>query len=191
MTRTSLINALVAVDDWTMTSDGSIAIVRGHDYHVDWIRLDGSRASSPKMAFDWRRVSDAEKVHITDSLKAFYGQMDHAMDSIAAARGMTSMTKNAPARVYQPPSEMADYYPPVRPNNTFADPDNRVWILPTTSVQARGGLLYDVVDTNGSVIERVQLPAGATLAGFGAGGAVYLALPSAGGTRLVRTRIVR
>ena len=34
--------------------DGSVAILRGRDYHIDWINADGSRVSSPKMPFDWK-----------------------------------------------------------------------------------------------------------------------------------------
>ena len=33
---------LPVVDDWAVTSDGTIAIVRGRDYHVDWLRGDGN-----------------------------------------------------------------------------------------------------------------------------------------------------
>jgi len=50
-------------------ADGSIAIVRGHDYHVDFIRPDGTRESAAKMPFDWRRLTDEDKVAFIDSLK--------------------------------------------------------------------------------------------------------------------------
>ena len=30
-------------DDWAMLSDGSVAIVRASDYHIDWIGADGTR----------------------------------------------------------------------------------------------------------------------------------------------------
>lgn len=35
-------------------------------------------------------------------------------------------------------------------------------------------LNYDVVNRKGELIERVQLPAGRTIAGFGPNGAIYL-----------------
>ena len=37
------------------------------------------------------------------------------------------------------------------------DFDGNLWIPPTTTRDARGGLLYDVVNRKGEVIERVQL----------------------------------
>jgi hypothetical protein len=63
-------NPLPVIDDWAVLSDGSIALVRGRDYHIDWIRPDGSRISSPKMPFDWQRMTDEDKVAFLDSLKA-------------------------------------------------------------------------------------------------------------------------
>src|SRR6185295_10205649 len=55
-------SALVpARDDWAVLSDGSIAFVRGHDYHIDWIRPDGAMASSAKLPFDWQRLAEESK----------------------------------------------------------------------------------------------------------------------------------
>lgn len=63
-------NPLPTVDDWAVLSDGTIAIVRGRDYHVDFIRADGSRESAPKIPFEWRRLSDEDKIAFLDSVKA-------------------------------------------------------------------------------------------------------------------------
>jgi hypothetical protein len=51
-------------------SDGSLALVRGHDYHVDWVRSDGGTSSSAKMPFDWKRLADGDKERIIDSTRA-------------------------------------------------------------------------------------------------------------------------
>ncbi|HEY4133463.1 MAG TPA: hypothetical protein VGM50_22785 [Gemmatimonadaceae bacterium] len=61
---------LQPMDEWTVLSNGSIAVVRGHDYHIDWIRADGARSSSPKMTFDWRQLTDAEKRAAIDSSRS-------------------------------------------------------------------------------------------------------------------------
>lgn len=63
-------NPLPVVDDWAVMADGSIAILRGRDYHVDWVRPDGVRESSPKLPFEWQRLTDEDKVAFMDSLKA-------------------------------------------------------------------------------------------------------------------------
>ena len=54
-------------DNYAQLSDGSIAIVRGHDYHVDWILPDGSMKSTPRLPFDWKRLTDADKQRLIDS----------------------------------------------------------------------------------------------------------------------------
>ncbi len=64
------VNPLPVVDDWVVTSNGDIALIRGKDYHVDWMSPDGTHRSSPKMAFDWKRLTDEQKVALIDSVKA-------------------------------------------------------------------------------------------------------------------------
>src|SRR5688500_898753 len=63
-------NPLPTVDEWAVLADGSVAIVRGHDYHVEFVRPDGARESAPKIPFDWQRLSDEDKVAFLDSLQA-------------------------------------------------------------------------------------------------------------------------
>jgi hypothetical protein len=65
---TSVVNPLPQGDDWAMLSDGSIAIVRGRDYHVDWVGAQGI-TSSPKIPYEWERMSDEQKVAFIDSAK--------------------------------------------------------------------------------------------------------------------------
>lgn len=63
------VNPLMTVDDWAVLSDGSIAFVRGHDYHIDWIRPDGSTMTSAKLPFDWKRLTDDDKQKLIDSAR--------------------------------------------------------------------------------------------------------------------------
>lgn len=63
------INPLPTIDDWALMHDGSIAVVRGHDFHVDWIDADGKVTSSPKISFVWKRLSDEDKQGIIDSAR--------------------------------------------------------------------------------------------------------------------------
>jgi hypothetical protein len=70
---------------------------------------------------------------------------------------------------------ISDYLPPIRINTTIADLDNNVWILPRTStLSRRGELVYDVVNAKGVLFQRVRLPLGRAIAGFGTGGVVYM-----------------
>jgi hypothetical protein len=75
---------------------------------------------------------------------------------------------------FAPLDSMADYIAPIREGSARADLDGNVWTLPTTSASANGGLLYDVINPAGELVERVQLPGGRDIIGFGRGGTVYL-----------------
>ena len=53
-------NPVPVTDEWAYFSDGTVVIVRGQDYHLDWIAPDGTKRSTPKMPFDWRRITPEE-----------------------------------------------------------------------------------------------------------------------------------
>jgi hypothetical protein len=76
----TILNPLPMADDWAVLPDGSIAVVRGRDYHVDWMSAEGKWTSSPRLPFDWQHLSDDEKVVFLDSVKkANAGRLDSAM----------------------------------------------------------------------------------------------------------------
>jgi hypothetical protein len=179
---------LPTTDSWVALPDGAVAIVRGSDYHVDWINTDGSKTSTPKLSFDWRRITEEEKLHIIDSLTKVEAKLRILRDSLIGT-GALVYPPGVPAVLteFVSPKELPDYYPPVRDGMTQADPDGNVWILPNTSLSARGGLLYDVVNRNGDHF-RVQLPPGCALSGLGAHGNVFLIC---NGSRLERRRIIQ
>jgi hypothetical protein len=214
------INPMATMDDWTMLSDGAIAILRGHDYHVDWIEPDGRRWSSPKLPFDWRRVSDEEKVTIIDSTKKALerqgvvgsfamtiasghggaGAAGHSMTIVPVrpsdgAPPPKSSSNPEPVTGSQrpevvAPEDLPDYVPPILRSGTMKTaPDGRIWVLPSTSSQSGRGLVYDVIDRQGRLVERVRLPAGRALEGFGADGVVYLTSNDPSGKKLERARL--
>jgi hypothetical protein len=90
---TSVVNPLPQGDDWAMLSDGSIAIVRGRDYHVDWVGAQGI-TSSPKIPYEWERMSDEQKVAFIDSAKVAMekarasGQFNTQFASVASGTGV-------------------------------------------------------------------------------------------------------
>ena len=71
----SIANPLPVVDDFAVLSDGSIAMIRGRDYHIDWVRPDGRRESSAKIPFDWKRLTEEDKIAFIDSVKAYRERM--------------------------------------------------------------------------------------------------------------------
>jgi hypothetical protein len=85
-----------------------------------------------------------------------------------------------------PETEFPDFWPPVDPGALLADLDGHLWILPMTSTNAANGLTYDVVNRNGEIGERVQLPKDYVLVGFGPHGVLYLTRADGTNTYLVR-----
>jgi hypothetical protein len=88
--------------------------------------------------------------------------------------------------------DLPDYVPPVLRTGTMrTDPDGNIWILPSTSSQSAGGLLYDVINRKGEIFQRVRIPQGRALAGFGGKGVVYLTARDSSGTHVERARLNR
>jgi len=95
VTMVSEINPLPVIDEWALVTDGSVAIVRGRDYHIDWVNTDGSRTSSPKIPFEWQRLSDDDKVAFIDSVKAARERMGANAPQIATT-GAGNQARNGP-----------------------------------------------------------------------------------------------
>jgi hypothetical protein len=235
----TVINPLVTVDEWAVLSDGTVAFVRGHDYHVDLIKPDGTKISTPKLPFDWKRLTDEDKQALIDSSKAAQ-QRQQAEAKVAADANPTaaaekaavagaavssgsgggfaghaggeghsagfdggrmdfggpvgpSRSASAPVTDYVPLKQIADYYPAIRAGAAMADVDGSLWILTTTTAQSRGGeLVYDVLNNNGVLYQRVRLPVGRSIAGFGHEGTVFLMYRDGKrGWQLERTRLLR
>ena len=167
------LNPLPVSDEWALLPDGTIAIVRSQDYHMDWLSPDGKLTSSPKMPFDWRRLTVEDKQAMIDSLKKENAEREAKLPPPPPTPpGMPSMPRRQFMTVE--PNELPDYYPAVRQGQVRADPEGFVWILPATSAGAKEGLLYDVVGRSGEIVERVQLPKGRTLVGFGPRRTIYM-----------------
>lgn len=90
----------------------------------------------------------------------------------ATRSGGTSI--DLPPVEFAPLSEMPDYRPAFSAGATRADGAGNLWIR--TSTVFKGAEVYDVVNSSGQLVDRVQLPAGRTIAGFGKGDVIYLAV---------------
>lgn len=222
---------LQSADEWAVLSNGAVAIVRGHDYHIDWIQPDGSMTSTAKMPFEWKHFTDDDKQRLADSVRGAQNGLlasgyPNAEQRIRgpmqcgggrggggdgdAGRGGGRGTGRSGNDGTPPPAEapcwmrttggggvrragvpslpaippmidltrggpIADYDPPLTIGGTLADRDGNLWILPrTTKLAPHGELVYDVVNAKGELFERVRVPAGRAIAGFGPGGVVYL-----------------
>ncbi|MBW8769423.1 MAG: hypothetical protein JF589_06705 [Gemmatimonadetes bacterium] len=84
------------------------------------------------------------------------------------------------------PSELPDYQPAFTTGSVRADREGKLWVRTFSALQSNAGPEYDVIDRTGKLVDRVALPAGTTIAGFGPGGTVYLGVRDASGTHITR-----
>jgi hypothetical protein len=231
MMMAPIIHPLPQVDDWAVLSDGSVALIRGIDYHIDWTKADGTKAASERLPFEWRHLNDSAKAAYVDSAQVAMnkvreeaqrqmrenpGQMPRAMAEGAAmagapiisfrmeggppggarggdnprprnesGQGMGANFQMPPIKMV-PPNDLPDYAPPFNAGAARADMDGNVWIR--TSIMMNGGPIYDVIDGSGKLVDRVSLPAGRVIAGFGKGGIVYMGVRETVGVRLEQAR---
>lgn len=71
----STVNPMPQGDDWALLPDGTIAIVRNRDFHIDWLDPNGKMTSTPKIPFEWQRLTDEQKVAFVDSAKTALEKM--------------------------------------------------------------------------------------------------------------------
>jgi hypothetical protein len=203
-------------DDWALLSDGSLAIVRGQDYRVDVVTADGRMTSGPKIPFEWQRLSDDDKQAILDSTRTAAEKLRAAMiaqqrqaagldgksgtdTAKTGARQLAQAEATRPAAstagsVPAPPplelislGEMPDYRPAFRQGAARGDTDGNLWIR--TSHTVDGGTEYDVIDNRGELKDRVLVPRGRVIAGFGPGGVVYMGVLDGDVARLERALV--
>ena len=200
------------VDDWVVRQDGALVIVRGRDFHVDWMDPAGKWSSGPRIAFDWEHLDDTQKQVLIDSaaaaMKARRDSLVAAMASggsvagggavsggrggSAGSAGLDVPRPMPPPPIDDPkpgPNDVSDYRPAFPHGATRVDADGNLWIRTTTIVN--GQPVYDLIDRRGQLFDRVPLPPFRTIAGFGPG-IVYMAVKdNAGLVHLESARVTR
>jgi hypothetical protein len=247
-------NPFPMIDEWALLSDGTVAVIRGHDFHIERLHPDGRVTSSAKLPFEWQKLDEDAKLFLLDSARtALEKQREEAQRLIAAggagaffagggadmfmgggmgggpvgmsisvgggaggggppqrggqgggqagggqggrggagggAGGPGGANFQLPAVQLVDPVDLPDYRPPFTPNAAIGDLDGNLWVR-TTAVAGDLGPIYYVIDAKDQIVDRVQLPPGRILSGFGPGGTLYLAVrDTAGKTYLERVSL--
>lgn len=149
-------------DGWGIAADGSVAIVRGSPYRIDWFSPTGQLTRGP--------VISVEPIPYTADEKAAIGKANVKAAPTAGIAGTGADDKkytfSASDELFAPTKTVFD------PTNIVVSSDGHVWV----SRNQRFGVktvLYDVFDRQGERIDRVEMPAGSRVIGFGAG-SVYV-----------------
>jgi len=185
-------NPIIALDAWALLSDGTVAVVRTSDYHVDWFKSDGTRIATPPMAHDWHRLTDSEKVALLDSVRRY--RVTHpGMQTGRLLSGDGPPKTRSWVPDFIAAEELPDYLPPFtrqfRPAaGAFADADDNIWVQERPVASIDGGPVFAVISRAGVLVDRVQIPGGTSIAGFGPG-VVFLQGRMGASGSLARARI--
>lgn len=160
-------------DDWGMLPDGRIAIVRGRDYHVEWITPAGQRKASPAIGYERVKVTEADKTRLREATRK-----SRELANKAIAEAMSSVPKSQtppkmPTMTIDEPANWPAEKPAFGQAALIVAPNNRLWVRRHRAA-ADSLPLYDILDANGKVESRVTLPFKGRVVGFGRG-CVYLA----------------
>jgi hypothetical protein len=148
--------------------DGSIWAARASDNSVHWRSPTGQWSKGPSRSYTTVPVSEEEKAAFLDRLRQQMAQM------------------GAPAGI-ELSYPFADEKPPFSAGHT--NPlAGEVW-LQRSRPYGDSVPVYDVVGRDGRQLLALQFPKGATLAGFGEGGRIYLVLREGDTQRIARYKV--
>jgi hypothetical protein len=167
-------NPFVAVDEWAVTPDGRVAVIRASDYHVDWYGPAGQKSSGPAVAYEKLKVTEDDKKAFRDRRANGGGNAFVITQRDGPGGASSSASVAPPSNIQLPePTDWPDVKPAFTGNAAIAAPNGNVWVLRTRAAKDKIPT-YDVFDATGRVVSRVALPADTRLVGFGTN-TVYLA----------------
>ncbi len=155
-----------ARDLWTALPNGSVAIVRVKDYHVDVIGPNRQVTRGPAVPFTPVKIGEAEKVEYRQS------QTSNAPIAIMRTNDNGRVSTNASTL---PPAEEPKEWPATKPpfaGTVVAAPNGDIWVARSRPASDKIPK-YDVFNAAGRLTGQVLLPKDTRLLGFGAGGAIY------------------
>ena len=146
---------LLPRDDWAVGPSGKVAIIRGMDYSVEWIGVDGRRQIGSRTSYEPVRVGNAEKEEWIAN--AAIENINIGMMRSASGERTIQFSRGGGGRR----RDIADYdwpdvLPPIRYRRVRVSPDGLLWI--ERYVRAGDPPTIDIFDDSGSRIGSFALP---------------------------------
>jgi hypothetical protein len=161
-----MVHPMTPADDWAVTQAGWIGLARHTPYSVDWVGTNGSQTRGATIPYEPVVVVEADKEEYQRA------QQDRGSMRMTMQEGGGAVTISEGPAPSGPPPGMPElkwptHKPPFLDQAVIAGPGQQIWILRT---QPAGQSLarYDVIDSTGAVRERVTVPVGSRVVGFGA-----------------------
>lgn len=158
---------LSPVDAWGVGPDGSVAVARSADYHLDWILPDGRTVSGPPVEHRPVAIRQAEREEWELERSRAGGGIGI---SIEVENGRTTMSFGRTGSGGRGESDLSDLpWPQTMPafvgGTVWVDGRGRAWVR--RSRPAGEAALYDVFDGTGRPVAQIRFPEGRRLVGFG------------------------
>jgi hypothetical protein len=149
--------AFPAWEQWAVAPDGRVAFVFPDPYRVNFVGADRSVKENPPITY--------EKVRVDDAVKKWHREERERPQMVMRGSRDGGSRMEMMKMPYTEPSEWPEFLPPYVGQVIFGS-DNLLWI-PRTTVPGKPPT-YDIVDGQGKVFERLELPPRTKLVGFGA-----------------------
>lgn len=155
-------------DDWAVSPDGRLAIVRHSPFRVEWVAPAGTVTRGPELQYTPIPVTDADRKAVAEARRSA-----GSMRVMAGPEG-TQVTMGGPP----PDAQMDDSEdwpstkPPFMSGTARVAPNGHLWLQRSRRANDRAPV-YDVYDGAGRLVRRVALPEDTKIIGFGAR-SVYL-----------------
>jgi hypothetical protein len=132
------VNLLGVDDQFAVLSDGTAAVLSVHDLPSSSGRdPDGTRRSTPKMPFDWRALTDADKHRMMDSVRPELDRRNNVRP-IHHQHAEWSRARTATFE-FLPLDKFGDFEQPSQTGALMRRSRRTLWILPRTSLSAKDG----------------------------------------------------
>jgi hypothetical protein len=160
-------------DGWGVARDGSAVVARAGDYHVEWLRPDGSVTRGPPIPYERVSLGRAEQeewdvernrsagLSISISIGGGAAEASFQRGGRGGSRGETDFSQY----------EWPEVLPPFHPGRLPIDAMGRAWVR--RHVGAGRAPVYDVFDQTATRVATVELGPDRRIIGFGAD-AVYV-----------------
>jgi hypothetical protein len=148
--------AFPAWEQWAVAPDGRIAFVFPDPYRVNFVGANRKVIENPPIAY--------EKIRVDDAVKKWHREERERPQMAMSYSRAGGSTMQMMRRPYTEPKEWPEFLPPYLGQAVFGS-DGLLWI-PRTTVPGKPPL-YDIIDGQGKVFERVELPPRTKLVGFG------------------------
>ena len=159
--RIGMSNPFQPRDEWAVTPDGRVLVLRAPEYRVEWYGPSGKGATAT-IAYPPIKVTEKHKEEWRESRKQQTSLM------VTMNNGQRSVRTGPPPADAPDPGNWPEVMPPFLDNSVFVAPNGQVWVNRTRAA-GDDAPRFDVIDAGGKVAMQVVLPKKTRLVGLGSG----------------------